>query len=130
GKENYNGEVQSYTSRPKNIRVENGKLIIEAHSEEHDGQPFTSARINTLGIFDFTYGTIEVTAALPYGVGTWPAAWLMPSNPRYDPRELGVPEGDRHEFAVNGEIDFLEAIGRHPGENIPGAHSYNQLKEG
>ncbi len=125
----YNGEEQTYTSHPKNVRIENGALVIEAHTEEADGQKFTSARINTLGIFDFDYGTIEINAALPKGRGTWPAAWLMPSDPKHDPRELGVPEGDRMEFAVNGEIDFLEAIGRHPGEILPAAHSYNQLKK-
>lgn len=126
----YNEEEQTYTSRPRNVRIENGELVIQTHVEQRDGKEFTSARINTLGKFDFRYGAIEVTAILPAGVGTWPAAWLMPSNPRYDARELGVPQGSPFEFAVNGEIDFLEAIGRHPGENIPAAHSYNQLHAG
>ena len=71
----YNREEQTYTSRMQNIRIENGALVIEAKVEELNGKKYSSARIDTHGIFDFQYGTLEVEAILPEGVGTWPAAW-------------------------------------------------------
>ena len=126
----YNSEEQAYTSRPQNVRVEDGRLIIQAHHEQHEGREFTSARIDTRNSFAFDYGTLEVTAKLPRGVGTWPAAWLMPSNPQYDPREYGIEAGHPWEFSMNGEIDFMEAIGVIENENLPAAHSINQLEAG
>lgn len=126
----YNFEEQTYTSRAENARIENGALVIQARNENLDEREFTSARIDTRNEFAFMYGSLEITAMLPRGIGTWPAAWLLPSEPIYDPRELGVREGDRYEFAVNGEIDFLEAIGSIENENIPSAHRYNQRKVG
>ena len=40
-----NNELQYYTkSRKENARVENGKLIIEAHREQFEGKEYTSAR--------------------------------------------------------------------------------------
>lgn len=125
----YNNEEQTYTDRTKNVRIEGGELIIQAHDEFLNGRNYTSARIDTLGAFDFRYGTIEIVAKLPRGAGTWPAAWLMPSDPQYGPVELGVPPGHRFEFAVNGEIDFMEAIGNVDNEVLHSAHSYNQLNK-
>ncbi len=126
----YNGEAQTYTNDKKNVRIEGGQLVIETHAEHRDGQLFTSARVNTLGSFDFEYGTIEVETALPDGAGTWPAAWLLPSNPRYDPAQFGISWDDPSAFAVNGEIDFLEAVGIHRNQNIPATHSYNSRHTG
>ena len=125
----WNAEEQAYTGNSRNVRIENGALVIQSQVESTYGKNYTSARIDTRGIFDFKYGELNVVAQLPQGVGTWPAGWLMPSNPIYNAQELGVPSGAQHEFAVNGEIDFLEAIGRHPGENIPAAHTFGQLNK-
>lgn len=125
---NYNNEAQAYTGRLNNVRIEDGLLLIQAHRESMYGKDYTSARINTLGKFEFTHGTLEVDMMLPQGVGTWPAAWLMPSNNRYDPADHGISPNDPHNWVLNGEIDFMEAIGSIPGENIPAAHTYNQMK--
>jgi beta-glucanase (GH16 family) len=128
---NYNGEDQAYTARTGNVRIENGVLVIEAKPESMYGKKYTSARINTLDKFDFDYGTIEAEMMLPAGAGTWPAAWLMPSVDKfYDPRDFGIDPLDKYAWAVNGEIDFAEAIGRTPGVNIPAAHTYNSRKSG
>jgi len=40
-----NQELEYYTSRPENVRLENGRLVIEARRENMGGKPFTSARI-------------------------------------------------------------------------------------
>jgi beta-glucanase (GH16 family) len=124
----YNKELQAYTPRAKNVRVENGVLVIEAHKENFQDRQYTSARINTLDKWDFTYGTIEVDMMLPEGRGTWPAAWLMPSKNIYKPEALGLSNSDPDIWALNGEIDFAEAIGSLPGRNIPAAHTYNEIK--
>ena len=66
-----NDEDQAYTSRPKNVRVEDGYLVIEAHKEDYDNAKYTSARIQSQGKGDFLYGRIEARARLPRGMGTW-----------------------------------------------------------
>lgn len=42
-----NNELQYYTNRIKNIRVQDGYLIIEAHRENYKSREYTSARILT-----------------------------------------------------------------------------------
>lgn len=55
-----NDEDQVYTNRQKNVRVENGTLIIEAHKEQYDNGEYTSGRIHTLDKADMLYGRIDV----------------------------------------------------------------------
>lgn len=83
-----NSECQFYTDRLKNVRVENGKLVIEAHLEEWSGYsynrdpkrrekrsaPYTSGAINTRDRIAFLYGRIEMSAKMPSGGGVWPGA--------------------------------------------------------
>jgi beta-glucanase (GH16 family) len=76
-----NDEDQAYTARAKNVRVEDGHLVIEAHREDYEGAAYTSGRIHTSGKADFLYGRFEVRARLPRGQGTWPAIWMLPSDP-------------------------------------------------
>jgi beta-glucanase (GH16 family) len=124
----YNQEAEAYTSRPSNVRVQDGNLIIEARKEKMYGKDYTSARVNTKGLFAFTYGTLEVTMKKPKGVGTWPAAWLMPRDKIYHPKKFGIKPSDPYAWALNGEIDFAESIGSIPGQNIPATHSYNSVQ--
>ncbi len=123
----YNNEAETYTSRTSNVRVASGALVIEARPEDLNGKHYTSARVNTKGIFDFTYGTLEVDMMLPAGNGTWPAAWLLPASNVLKPADFGLAHSDRLAWALNGEIDFAEAIGSIPDQNIPAAHSYNEV---
>lgn len=127
---NYNNELQAYTPRPENVRIEHGVLVLEAHQESFMDKDFTSARINTLQKFEFTHGIIEVDMKVPRGNGTWPAAWLMPAHNIYNPDDYGIRAEDKFRWALNGEIDFAESIGSIPNQNIPGAHTYNQLNRG
>ena len=95
-----NNELQYYTNaNTKNARVENGKLIIEAHRTITEGRDYSSARLVTKGKGDWTYGKISVRAKLPSGTGTWPAIWMLPTDNKYD----GWPN--------SGEIDIMEHVG-------------------
>lgn len=40
-----NNEAQYYTQRTKNVRIENGNLVIEAHQDSINGRAYSSARI-------------------------------------------------------------------------------------
>ena len=115
-----NDEDQAYTDSSQNLRVENGALVLEAH--HHPGQvpAFTSARIHTRGKHDFLYGRVEVTAQLPDAQGTWPAIWLLPSDPFFYATncEAGVDwqgNGDCDAWPNSGEIDLMEHVGFESG---------------
>lgn len=69
-----NQELQTYTNNSENIIVEDGVLKITAKA---DGSSYTSARIKSEDLFEFTYGRVEVRAKLPASIGTWPAIWLL-----------------------------------------------------
>lgn len=98
-----NNELQYYTKRrSKNCRVEEGKLIIEAHQEPFETREYTSTRLVSRFKGDFLYGRMEVCAKLPSGVGTWPAVWMLPTDWEYG----GWP--------ASGEIDMMEHVGYDP----------------
>lgn len=97
-----NSEKQYYTTRPENVRAEGGNLVIEARKENYQGFGYTSASINSLGKFEFTYGRVEVRAKLPTGNGTWPAIWTLGANRA----QVGWP--------ACGEIDIMENVGFDP----------------
>jgi beta-glucanase (GH16 family) len=97
-----NGEAQSYTSRPENVRIEDGTLVIEGRKEAYEGKAYTSASVNTLGRFEFLYGRVEVRAKIPTGAGAWPAIWMLGVNRA----QVGWP--------ACGEIDIMENVGFNP----------------
>lgn len=94
-----NNELQTYTNRPENIRVEGGNLIITARREPMGGRNFTSSRIKTEGRQSFQFGRIDIRAVLPRGQGIWPALWMLGDNIR----QVGWP--------ACGEIDIMEMVG-------------------
>ena len=93
----YNNEVQSYTSRLDNSKVEDGKLKIIAKKESYNGNNYTSARIISNTKKDFTYGRVDIKAKIPGKKGAWPALWLLGSNFK------------SVTWPACGEIDILEA---------------------
>lgn len=98
-----NAQLEYDTDRPENVSLDsNGNLLITAIRESYAGQPFTSARIKTQGLFEQAYGRFEARIKLPYGPGIWPAFWLLGSN--ID--EVGWPQC--------GEIDIMESRGQVP----------------
>lgn len=99
-----NKELESYTSRPVNVKQLDGNLVITAAKEDYAGpdnvaRPFTSARLKTLGKFSQAYGRFEARMQLPRGKGIWPAFWMLGVNNSVD----GWPKA--------GEIDIMENIG-------------------
>lgn len=99
-----NNERQLYVKSSDNIRVQDGKLIIEAHNNRLDSiYKYTSARITTKGKKSWKYGYLEVRAKIPTGKGTWPAIWMLPLDWKYG----GWP--------ASGEIDIMEHVGYDPG---------------
>ncbi len=111
-----NDEDQVYTNRRKNVRVEEGKLIIEAHKESYQNGEYTSGRIHTLGKADLLYGKIDVRAKLPAGRGTWSAIWMLPSDPyRYATtcraNEDWQGSATCDAWPNSGEIDIMEHVG-------------------
>lgn len=113
-----NNELQYYTNDSKNVRVENGNLVIEARKEAKGGKEYTSTRIVSKAKGDWLYGRIEVRAKLPRGKGTWPAIWMLPTDWKYG----GWP--------ASGEIDIMEHVGFDPGVVHGTIHteSYNHIK--
>jgi beta-glucanase (GH16 family)/peptidoglycan/xylan/chitin deacetylase (PgdA/CDA1 family) len=99
-----NNELQYYSSRPENIRVSGGKLVIEARKERMDGRDYTSARIKTQGLKERLYGRYEARIRIPRGQGIWPAFWMLGA----DIGTVGWPR--------SGEIDIMENIGKEPGK--------------
>lgn len=97
-----NGEWEIYTTRPKNLSIKNGCLVITACKEEYDGFHFTSARVKTGGLHAWTYGRFEARIKIPRGPGLWPAFWMLGE----DISSIGWPEC--------GEIDIMEALGARP----------------
>ena len=55
---------------------------------------------------------IDIRAKIPSGDGTWPAFWMLPTNP-----EEGWP--------ASGEIDIMEYTGCSPNEIITTVHCLN-----
>lgn len=109
-----NYELQCYADRPENIKVADGHLTITARRGAWTGpmfppertgetpstatQPYTSGKIRTLGLHDWTYGRFSARMKLPKGQGTWPAFWMMPSEDYYG------------SWPLSGEIDIMEAV--------------------
>jgi beta-glucanase (GH16 family) len=102
-----NKELEYYTQRLENVQIEDGNLVITALQENYTGpdsvtRNFTSARMQTKGKFDQTYGRFEARIKIPYGQGIWPAFWLLGS------------DMDQSHWPGAGEIDIMENIGREP----------------
>jgi beta-glucanase (GH16 family) len=97
-----NDELQYYTARPENSRVEGGRLHITARRENFGDRHYTSARLRTREKGDWTYGRFEIRARLPKGRGMWPAVWMLPTDNEYG------------RWAASGEIDIMELVGHEP----------------
>jgi beta-glucanase (GH16 family) len=115
-----NDEDQAYTDREKNLRVEDGMLIIEAHREDYEGASYTSGRLHSEGNGDFLYGRFEVRAKLPRGQGSWAAIWMLPSDPyRYSTTCESGEDWQGSEtcdaWPNSGEIDIMEHVGYQMG---------------
>lgn len=114
-----NNELQYYTvARSENARIQDGRLLIEAHKLNGEKYAYTSARLTSKLKGDWKYGRIEIRAKLPAGRGIWPAIWMLPS----DPIHGGWP--------IDGEIDIMENVGYWPDSLFGTVHTeaYNGMK--
>ena len=102
-----NHELEYYTARPQNVQVSGGKLVITAAKEDYTGSDgvsrnYTSARMQTKGLFSQQYGRFEAKIKVPKGQGMWPAFWMLGNNI------------DTAGWPACGEIDIMENIGKEP----------------
>jgi beta-glucanase (GH16 family) len=116
-----NQELETYTSRRENARIEGGKLVLTAIAEEFTGRDgvkrhYTSARLKSQGLFDQAYGRFEARIQVPAGQGIWPAFWLLGA----DIDQVGWPKC--------GEIDIMENIGREPEINHGSLHGPSTVR--
>lgn len=110
-----NQELEYYTDRPENSRIEDGNLVIVARAEKYKGtaeatKDYTSARIKTAGKFSRTYGRFEARIKIPHGQGLWPAFWMLGDNI------------DKVGWPACGEIDIMENIGKETFVNHGSIH--------
>mmetsp|Transcript_62847 Transcript_62847/g.158686 ORF Transcript_62847/g.158686 Transcript_62847/m.158686 type:complete len:412 (-) Transcript_62847:115-1350(-) len=113
-----NSELQHYTSRRENARVQDGILSITARCERYGWEHFTSAKVTTKHLAAWGPGhRVEVRARLPNGKGTWPAIWMLPL------------EEAHGAWPKSGEIDIMEAVGCSPGKVWGTVHTgaYNHM---
>lgn len=128
-----NNEQQCYTNRAVNSFIEDGILKIVAKREDFTGPntpdgsgsatstlPYTSARLRTKGLQEWTFGRFEIRAKLPFGQGTWPAIWMLPTDSPYG------------NWASSGEIDIMEAVNLKTvtGDAAPEARVHGTLHYG
>ena len=104
-----NNELQTYTTAPTNVRIDDGHLIIEAHRAADGG--YSSARLVTRDRQTWNWGRFEIRARLPRGRGTWPAIWMLGA----DIAEVGWP--------LCGEIDIMEQVGYDPDTLVATVHT-------
>lgn len=109
-----NNELEWYTNDPKNVKEQDGKLIITAHKEEMGGKQYTSTRIKTKGLYSKKYGKFEIRAKAPTGKGLWPAIWMLPEDYVYG------------NWAASGELDIMEGWGSRPHEVAGTIHHGSQ----
>ncbi len=101
-----NNELQIYTDRKENVRVEDGHLVLEARRDNHGiagtVREYSSGRIRSKHRGDWKYGKFETRAKLPAGQGVWSAIWMLPTDEKYGT------------WASSGEIDIMEFKGQEP----------------
>jgi beta-glucanase (GH16 family) len=106
-----NNELQNYTNRTVNARIENGMLVVEARREDFGANQFTSARLKTQGKQSFGINTwVEARINAPEGQGVWPAFWMLGNSIT----TVGWPSC--------GEIDIMEIQGQNPFRNFGTIH--------
>ncbi len=109
-----NDELQLYTDRKENVRVENGSLVIEARKEAANisgtQRNYSSGRVRTKHRGDWKYGRFDIRAKLPNGQGIWPAIWMLPTEEKYGG------------WASSGEIDIMEFKGQEPSRVLGTLH--------
>lgn len=104
----YGFKAKQYYLR-ENVKIKDGNLVIEVKKENNrtvkvDGVDrkilYSSGAIHTKDLYSVKEGKIEMRAAMPKGIGTWPAFWMWP-------HDYSQSTGKQ----ANGEIDIFEIYG-------------------
>lgn len=121
-KSKYNGEQEIYVDPgyegrgtvPLGLdpfKVRDGILSIVASRTPPELKPllfdneYVSGILTTQKSFSQKYGYFEIRSKIPFGVGVWPAFWLLANNGGWPP-----------------EIDVLEGRGQRPGDVVMTTH--------
>jgi beta-glucanase (GH16 family) len=100
-----NGELQYY--RPANAALQDGYLVITAKSEAWEDSQYTSARIVTRDMQQFTFGRIDFRVSLPAGQAMRPVLWLeVGADGGIDIMEMNGGSG--REDTVNGTLHWRQ----------------------
>jgi beta-glucanase (GH16 family) len=124
-----NQELEYYTAGSANAVQSGGNLVITArdnvatYSCWYGPCRYTSARLQTKGLFSQQYGRFVARIKVPRGAGLWPAFWLLGDNI------------DTVGWPTCGEIDVMEEWGKSPTAvrgslhgPLPDAGSYDLSK--
>lgn len=79
------------------------------------GAGFSSARIKSEGLQEFTYGRVAARAKLPTGGGTWPAIWMLGGDYLTNP------------WPAAGEMDIMEHVGNQQDIVFASTHDPNNF---
>jgi beta-glucanase (GH16 family) len=98
------GTLSTNTTNTANAELDGlGHLAVIADGATSN-PPYSTAQLDSDGLFSFTYGEIEARIAVAPGQGICSAFWLLAD----DGEAVGWPNG--------GEIDVMEAIGDLPNQ--------------
>lgn len=98
------GTLSTNTSAPANVSLDGrGNLAITALRDPSQRGGYSSAQIDTQGVFSFTYGRLEARMKLPTGAGLCSAFWMV-----------GDSAVTSSCWPACGEIDVMEQIGQDP----------------
>lgn len=84
------------TAEPKNIRVEDGRLILSA-LREPDGTYTSNQSLTTQGRMLFTFGYVEIRAKVPFGPPAFPSFWML-------------SDDDHRRASYKTELDIFESF--------------------
>ena len=143
-----NNEQQAYVDSAETLRTsrgpevagaENGALIVQPRFHEGFMTPegrrfdFTSGRLESRGLVEFTYGTASARIKLSKGAGLWPAFWALGTGRWPDTGEMDIMEnvGDAgwtnvalHGPGYSGNTPFTARRPFPPANDITGWHVY------
>lgn len=125
----YNDEKQIYFPGSDNVRVSDGKLVLEAHRTSNG---YSSGRVDTKGKLDVAQNSrLEARIRLPRGQGVWPAFWLLSDNLPHTSKFAPTDEDWQKErfYMWDGEIDIMEAYGSIPGVVESTVHTFAKSQD-
>lgn len=105
-------ELQAYTNRDENIKIENSNLVFTALKDNYNSSyAWSSGRIDTQGLQAFKYGRIEAKIKYTAKNGAFPAFWTLGNSSHYVGDSVGVFKSKGEQWAKCGEIDIFEGSG-------------------